>query len=190
MTDFMDKLSFFLKGLKNLMGVGIYLLFIGIIFEILTMVISPLLSFPISLSLGMQITLTFLCVTFCLTGMIWFNKTLNLVKIHLAGSENKLMSQGPFNYVRHPLYTALLISLPPLFVIWFENLLFMVPWVLVYIIASFMVEVEERNLVRIFGNEYLKYKQFVPRLFPYKGNGGRRFREYNQSIMMKNQNTV
>ena len=175
----------FFTGLKNLFGVGIYLLLAGVLLEAITIIVHQRLSFPILLPFWLQIALTLLCVLCCLSGMIWFNKTLNLIKIHLAGDENNLMTYGPFNYVRHPLYATLLVSLPPIVIIWFEDILFIVPWILIYIIAHYIILVEERGLIRIFGEEYKKYKQFVPGLFPYKGAGGVRFRERCEEVKMK-----
>ena len=177
-----SRIKSFLKGLKNLFGVGIYLLLMGVLLEGIAIVFHQQLSLPISIPLGTQIALTVLCIFFCAFGIIWFNKTLNLIEINFAGGENTLMTLGPFNFVRHPLYATLLISLPPLFVIWFADVLFIVSWVLIYIIAYLMIMIEERGLVRIFGEDYLIYKRFVPGLLPYKGRGGARYREYFEQI--------
>lgn len=166
-------------------GVGIHLLLMGALLEGLTIIIHQWLSFPISIPVGIQITLTLLCILFGAFGIIWFNQTLNLIEIHFAGRENRLMTLGPFNYVRHPLYATLLIALPPLFIIWFADSLFFGPWVLIYIIAHFMIMIEERGLIRIFGEEYQLYQRFVPGLFPYKGRGGPRFRKYYESENLK-----
>ena len=186
MTNPKGRINPFLKGLKNLIGVGIYLLVIGVILEALTIIALQWVSFPISLSIGMQITLSVPCILCCLSGMIWFNKTLNLVKIHFAGGENKLMTDGPFNYVRHPLYAALLISLPPLLLIWYADILFVVTWALIFISAHFMILVEEKGLIRIFGEEYETYKKYVPGLLPYKGAGGMRYRQHLENVKAEN----
>ena len=181
------RLIIFLEGLKNLFGVGIYLLLVGILLEVLTLVVHQRLSFPISIPRGIQILLTLLLILGCMFGIIWFNKTLNLVKIHMAGGKNKLMTYGPFNYVRHPLYATMLISLPAIMIIWFLDLLFIVPWVLIFITAYYMILAEERGLVRMFGELYKKYQEFVPMLLPYKGSGGVRFRKYCDNVKLNNE---
>jgi protein-S-isoprenylcysteine O-methyltransferase Ste14 len=122
--------------------------------------------------------LTFSCALACLLGVFWFNRSLNLAKIHLLGKENKLITHGPFNYVRHPLYATLLITLPPLMIIWYADLLFIIPWVVMLAAAHWVVLLEERGLVRIFGEDYEAYREYVPALLPYKGAGGRRYREH------------
>jgi protein-S-isoprenylcysteine O-methyltransferase Ste14 len=178
-----DKNEFqsFLKGLKQLLGMGIYLLLVGILIEIMTMVVNKYVAIPISIPVRWQILLTSICVILCISGLIWFNKTLNLAEIYLKGGENKLITKGPFNYVRHPLYTTLMMTLPPLFIIWFEDIFFMVSWILIYLMVSRVVKIEEQGLVKIFGEEYERYKEFVPGLIPYKRSGGEKFRQYYEN---------
>ena len=179
-----SKMLSLLKGFKNLLGVGIHLLMTGFLLEALTMVVQQWVSFPVPLAAGMRIALTFPCVLLCLVGIIWFNRTLNLVKIHLLDGENKLITHGPFNYVRHPLYATLLMTLPPLLIIWYADLLFIIPWTAMLIIAHCVVLLEERGLVKAFGEDYEEYRKYVPALLPYKGAGGRRYREHSDSIAL------
>ena len=145
----------------------------GLLIEGLTIAIRPWVSFPISLKAAIQVTLSVPCIIICLLGMIWFHRTLNLVKVNLLNEENKLVTHGPFNYVRHPLYAALLLTVPPLLVIWFSDLLFIIPWVIILIVSHYVVLLEERELMQVFGAEYADYRRFVPALLPYKGAGGR-----------------
>jgi protein-S-isoprenylcysteine O-methyltransferase Ste14 len=165
-----------LKAFRHLLGVGLYLLLIGLLLESLTIGVRQWVSFPISLTVEAQVVLTIICALVCLLGVIWFNYASNLVRVHLVGEENKLITNGPFNYVRHPLYAALLITLPPLLIIWYADLILIIPWVVMFIIAQYVVLLEERGLVKEFGKDYKRYKEFVPALLPYKGAGGERYR--------------
>ncbi|MFN2236789.1 MAG: methyltransferase family protein [Anaerolineales bacterium] len=171
-----NNLQSFLAGLRQLLGVGIYLLLIGILLEILTMVLHAYGSLPISIPLAWQFICTGICVILCFSGIIWFNRTIDLADIYLAGGENKLITRGPFNYVRHPLYATLILTLPPLFIIWWQDLLFILPWILIFLIAKYLVKIEEDGLVSMFGEAYQRYQEFVPGLIPYKGAGGEKFR--------------
>jgi protein-S-isoprenylcysteine O-methyltransferase Ste14 len=172
-----NTLLLLLTAIKNLVGVGVHLLLLGLFLEGLTLVVRQWVSFPIWLSFEARVLLTVPCVTACLLGGIWFNRSLDLIGVHLSHGENELIIHGPFAYVRHPLYATLLIFVPPLVVVWLSDLLFLVPWVLMLVISHYVVRLEERGLVEEFGQEYERYRRYVPALLPYKGNGGRRYRE-------------
>ncbi len=96
----------------------------------------------------------------------------------MLDEKSKLITHGPFNYVTHPLYATLLLTVPPLLIIWFSDLLFLVPWVVILILSHYVVFLEERGLIKIFGEDYEKYRRFVPPLLPYKGAGGKLYREH------------
>ena len=177
-----EKLSL-LTRFKNLLGAGLYLLVIGLLLEALTLIMQQWLSFPVLLTVEIQIALTILCVVACLAGIVWFNATLNLVQTFLLNGEHKLITNGPFNYVRHPLYATLLLTLPPLMIIWYTDLLFLLPWMLLYLIAHYLVMVEEKCLLKTFGEDYQIFQQYVPALIPYKGAGGVRYRAVCDSMV-------
>lgn len=164
-----------INSLRNLLGVGPYLLLVGLILEGLTIIIKQWIAFPISLDIGIQILLTIPCVVACLVSMIWFNRSLNLIRVNFSNGDNRLITRGPFAYVRHPLYSALIITIPPLLIIWFADLLFLIPWILIILVSHLIVSIEERGLIRSFGEEYQKYRKYVPALLPYKGAIGKRF---------------
>jgi protein-S-isoprenylcysteine O-methyltransferase Ste14 len=171
------KIASLLKRFKNLFGVGPHLLLLGVLFEGSTIVIRQWFSFNFTLAFELQIIFTVPCVTICLLGMMWFNRSLNLIKVNLFNEKRKLITYGPFNYVRHPLYSTLILTIPPMLIIWFSDFLFLIPWFLLLFLSHYVVLLEERELIKIFGEEYIKYRQFVPSLLPYKGAGGRHYRE-------------
>ena len=167
-----------IKRFKNLFGVGPHLLLMGLLLEGLTIVTRQWFSLGVSISFELQVILTVLCVTMFLFGMIWFNHSLDLIMVNLLDEERKLITYGPFNYVRHPLYSTLVLTIPPMMIIWFSDLVFFVPWILMLILSHFIVFLEERGLIKLFGEEYEQYRRFVPSLLPYKGAGGRHYREF------------
>ena len=167
-----------LKRFKHLLGVGPLLLLLGLLFEGLAIVIRRWISFPISLTFEMQVILSVPCISVCLLGTIWFNRSLNLIKVNLLDEKNKLITHGPFDYVRHPLYSTLLLTIPPMVIIWFSDLLFLIPWVVILILSHYVVSLEERELIKIFGKDYEKYQRFIPPLLPYKGAGGKQYRKH------------
>jgi protein-S-isoprenylcysteine O-methyltransferase Ste14 len=154
-----------------------HLLLLGLFLEGLTLVVRQWVCFPISSSFEAQVSLTVPCIAACLLGGIWFNRSLDLIRVHLLHGENELITHGPFAYVRHPLYATLLIFVPPLVIVWLSDLLFLIPWVLMLVVSHYIVRLEERGLVEEFGQEYERYRRYVPALLPYKGAGGRRYRK-------------
>jgi len=162
---------------KNLLGSGPHLLLLGSILEGLTLYIRPWISFPFSIGSEIQIILILLCAILFLSGMAWFNHSVNLIKVHLKEETYELITQGPFNYVRHPLYTTLLFTIPPILIIVFSDLIFIIPWIIILILSHYIVLIEERDLLRIFGDRYKNYQRYVPALLPFKGNGGNRYRK-------------
>ena len=151
------------------------MLLVGIVLEGLTVIIQQWAYFPISLDTSMKILLTIPFVVVCLLGLIWFNRSLNLIRVNFSNEENKLITCGPFAYVRHPLYSALMITIPPLVIIWFADLLFFISWILIILVSHLIVSIEERGLIEAFGEEYKNYRKYVPALIPYKGPVGKRF---------------
>jgi len=164
------------RGMKDLVGAGIYLLLVSFLLEGAALGMNRWLCFPLSLSVKTQVFLTVPCIALSLFGVIWFNRTLNLIGVHLLHGRNELITHGPFSYVRHPLYATLIITMPPLVIIWRSDLLFIVPWVFIAIVSHYIVRLEEKGLVEIFGEEYKKYQRHVPALLPFRGAGGKRYR--------------
>ena len=107
--------------------------------------------------------------------MMWSNRSIDLVRVNFLNGENKLITHGPFAYVRHPIYSTLIITIPPLVIIWFADLIFFIPWILIILVSHLIVSIEERGLIEAFGEEYERYKKNVPALLPYKGYAGKYF---------------
>jgi methanethiol S-methyltransferase len=74
-----------------------------------------------------------------------------------------LKIEGPYKVVRHPLYLFTIIFLilrPTMDLFYLVFLIFIITY---FYIGSFY---EERKLVAVFGDQYKKYQDSVPRLFP------------------------
>ena len=174
-----------LKGVRNVVGAGVHLLLLSLLIEGLTLVARRWISFPISLTFETQILLTVPCVAAFFLGATWFNHSLDLRRVHLLNGKNDLITHGPFAYVRHPLYSTLLITIPPLVVVWLSDLVFVFPWVLMLVVSHYVVRVEERGLIEAFGEDYERYRRYVPALLPYKGAADRRYREHSHDAEPK-----
>lgn len=86
--------------------------------------------------------------------------------------EAKLVTHGPYRYVRHPLYTGglLFLWLTPVMT---DTLLTFYASLTVYMIIGALFE--ERKLLREFGQPYADYRARTPFLIPWpRGNNSRR----------------
>ena len=87
--------------------------------------------------------------------------------VHI-GSEQTLVTNGPYRYMRHPMYTALLtvgIGLGLMSASWY----FLLPFILTAIVIMFRIPHEEAAMIEKFGDQYLQYAQSTGRLLPRLG---------------------
>lgn len=93
---------------------------------------------------------------------------IRIIGLRIRNKEPKaipLSIRGPYRWVRHPLYFFSLVmiwSCPDLTI---DKLLFNIMWSAWIVIATML---EERDLMREFGDAYRKYRKQVPMLVPYK----------------------
>ena len=82
-------------------------------------------------------------------------------------TNHKLITHGPYRWVRHPMYTTLfLMGLGWLLLTanWFVGAPLMAG---IFIIVIIRVKNEEAMLINLFGDEYLVYMQQTGRYLPY-----------------------
>lgn len=89
--------------------------------------------------------------------------------LHIEIKENhKLLKEGPYKYLRHPNYLATLFKgigftlIPNSFYTFLYALVIFIP------IRLIRIYLEEKELIKKFGNEYLRYKEEVFALLPLK----------------------
>lgn len=80
---------------------------------------------------------------------------------------HQLVERGPFRFVRHPMYTGLILVY--LGIGWavqsWAAVLFTLP--LTAIFGAYRIPIEERALISEFGEQYISYSKRVKRLIPY-----------------------
>ncbi|MGH6665472.1 MAG: methyltransferase family protein [Pseudolabrys sp.] len=80
--------------------------------------------------------------------------------------DHELIRSGPYRYVRHPIYTGLLIAL-------FGTALETGAWrgiigfALIAIAVAYKYRAEEAFMIQKFGDAYVRYRAEVPALFPF-----------------------
>ena len=94
---------------------------------------------------------------------------LRAIRAHLKGARPKqprFMVRGPYRWVRHPLYFAVLV------VIWvrpdptLDRALFDLLWTAWIVVGT---RFEEADLLADFGDDYARYRRAVPCLIPWRG---------------------
>ena len=90
------------------------------------------------------------------------------IRAHLRGTEPRTMPlaiRGPYRWVRHPLYSLFLVLLWACPDVTADRLLFNTLFTVWIVVGSVL---EERDLVRQFGEPYRGYQRQVPMLLPWK----------------------
>ena len=84
--------------------------------------------------------------------------------VHIS-KEQTLIISGPYQYLRHPMYTALItvgIGLGLISTSWY----FLLPFILTAIVIIFRIPREEAALIDKFGDEYINYAKSTGRFLP------------------------
>lgn len=106
----------------------------------------------------------------CVMGVYWLFSSIGtgITPVSATRKEHKLVTNGIYRYIRHPLYTvgsALFISFGLMADTWFIAVLGM----LTFILMAIRTPKEEANLIEKFGDEYREYMKRTGRFFPKFG---------------------
>jgi len=104
-----------------------------------------------------------------LAGLAGLSAAWSLIALPPRRRGTGLCTAGPFRFVRHPLYSALLIFLTPSLVFLLNDYLYALWAVLQYPLFHLLVVSEEKVLLAGLGESYRDYmrrtNRFLPRLF-------------------------
>jgi protein-S-isoprenylcysteine O-methyltransferase Ste14 len=92
----------------------------------------------------------------------------NISPVQATRQNHKLITSGPYRYIRHPLYTfgaLLIVSIVLMTGLWWLAVGALVP----IAILLFRTPIEEARLVETFGDEYRDYMKRTGRFFPRLG---------------------
>ncbi len=82
-----------------------------------------------------------------------------------ADKTSKIIKNGVYGLIRHPIYMADIVLAWGIFIFWPEKkVLASVLWLT--LVLLFWMKLEEKVLLEKFGNEYKEYKKSVPMIFP------------------------
>lgn len=101
--------------------------------------------------------------------VVWMFRTLgrNLTDTVVTRKHHTLVTNGPYRWVRHPLYTSAALIMPASTLV-AANWFFFAAGGVVFLLLAIRTRKEEANLIARFGDDYRNYMQrtgrFVPRL--------------------------
>jgi len=109
----------------------------------------------------------------CMAGFFWAAKSidsLDVLGVNLLIGKNpdklqKIIGRGPYRWSRHPIYLFVIILIWACPVLTMDRLLFNILWSVWIVIGTFL---EDRDLHKEFGSQYLEYSSRVPMLIPYR----------------------
>jgi protein-S-isoprenylcysteine O-methyltransferase Ste14 len=112
----------------------------------------------------------------CVAGFFWGSKSLGSFDAlgvkplmrYISNRSDKpqqIIAKGPYRLVRHPLYLFLIVLIWSCPVLTLDRLIFNILWTLWIVIGTYL---EDRDLHRKFGRQYLEYSSLVPMLIPYQ----------------------
>ena len=81
-------------------------------------------------------------------------------------SGHRLITSGMYKYVRHPSYTGSLLSFAGLGIFWCNWVSMIVIILPVFAAFSYRIKVEEKVLIKNFGEEYISYTEKTKKLLP------------------------
>lgn len=90
-------------------------------------------------------------------------------EVYRARKENRLATDGPYRFVRHPQYTGLFIALFGEGVVHWPTLFSVGLMPLIVIAYYWLARKEEREMLRSFGDRYRDYMRRVPMFVPRWG---------------------
>ena len=107
----------------------------------------------------------------CVLGIYWLFSSIGsgITPTSVTRKEHKLVTNGIYRYIRHPLYTvgsSLFISFGMMADNWFIAAL----GILVFIVMAKRTPQEEAHLIEKFGNEYREYMKHTGRFLPKLGD--------------------
>ena len=150
------------NGYKNIFGCGPTGVLITVLLWILALQISTWISIP-----EMRIAPTF---RYILIVLFSIDSTLLLVWSHIvlppSVRAKTLITTGPYQYVRHPIYAAFIWSGTGILAMVYKSWLLIIFIIPIHIFWTWHIQKEEKHMLEKFGSEYKNYMNSTGQFFP------------------------
>lgn len=169
--DFLYKVATGSKKVRNLftpIGATFYA-FITLLFVVIALKVDNLFNLPKLLSTPLNVILSMPILSFALFIMGW--SLLNFLKVRGTpvpfNPPPKLVTSGPYGYVRNPMLTGIFILLFGLGALFRSlSLVFLFAPAFIAVNIWELKTIEEPELERRLGEEYIQYKKRIPMFIP------------------------
>ena len=110
-------------------------------------------------------TILIMGIAMMVVGLVFYTIS---VKFLIKGiKETRLLTTGTFYLCQNPAYSAYLLFLIPATSLIFNSWLILSASIIGFIIFKIFIKNEYKELEKVFGEEYLKYKRMTPEFFPF-----------------------
>lgn len=112
--------------------------------------------------IGVILTVLGICIEF--STQLYLGRNYSTL-LHIR-EEQSLITTGPYRYIRHPMYVALItvgIGMTFLSANWYFGL----PFIAVIVVIFFRIKKEEEVMIDKFGEEYIHYMKRTKRFIPF-----------------------
>ncbi len=147
---------------RRIFGAGPWMLFVSILLPLLALLVQRVTDLPRP-EMGLVLRWLGGIASLAVGGglMLW-----SLRELPPARRGLRLVTTGPFRYLRHPLYGGMLFTAGSMSFFLGSSYLILPAWGLLYLVARRLVIPEEQMLEEKFGEEWRRYAQIVPRFIP------------------------
>jgi protein-S-isoprenylcysteine O-methyltransferase Ste14 len=100
--------------------------------------------------------------------IIGFGFYFSTVKLLLKGlRETRLVTSGAYSLCQNPLYSSIILFIIPALSFILNSWLIITSSIIGYILFRIFIRNEYQELEKVFGDEYLKYRNRTPEFFPF-----------------------
>lgn len=144
--------------LKELVGSGDRIMLLTLPFLVIGLILN--IMFPALFSVGGPSTaLKVISILFLIPGVVIWLWSVVLILIRVP--QKKLITDGPYSLLKHPLYTAVALLVLPWIGFLLNTWLGLVVGIVLYIASRMFAPAEEEDLAKAFGASWDEYSQRV-----------------------------
>lgn len=117
-------------------------------------------------------------MVFIFLGVFLWVYTVSFQKIITSISDDVLVTDGVYGWMRNPIYTAIGLFVTGLLLFLHNTWLFILPFIFWLYLTLLLKYTEEKWLEKTYGQTYLNYKKSVNRILPWPCKKGKKYKKH------------